>query len=175
MTPREMSKRIRDRVKAVRENLRAAVWDVAQHAKATAISYAPKSPTDEQMDAARRAARAARIAAGKRVVKKPRKHKLARRREPGGLERSIREEHSANGNDYSVRLFVPDSGAEASAYALRIHDERGKTWRNLGPGSIAKDAGRGIVREKFLSRVLTDYGTKYRKALESAVAKGLRK
>ena len=175
MTPQQMAKRIRERARAVRVNIQAAVFDVAQHAKATAISYAPKSPTDEQMDAARKAVRKARIAAGKRVVKKPRKHKLARRREPGGLERSIREEHSAKGNDYIMRVFVPESGAEASAYAKRIHDERGVTWRNLGPGSIAKDAGRGIVREKYLSRVLDDYGAKYKKALERAVKEGLKK
>ena len=32
------------------------------------------------------------------------------------------------------------ANAEAGKYAKRIHDEKGKTWRKRGPGTVAKGA-----------------------------------
>ena len=49
-----------------------------------------------------------------------------------------------------VDILVPSNSA-AGQYAAKIHDEQGKSWRNLGVGSLAK--GRG-VGGKFIERAI---------------------
>lgn len=54
---------------------------------------------------------------------------------PGQLTNSIQMDAQKD----RVSIFVP-SNSPGGAYAKKIHDERGKTWKNLGPASIAKGA-----------------------------------
>ena len=96
----------------------------------TAKLYAPRSPTKEEFS---------------RTLK--RKRQTDRRDfAPGGLEKSIEFSVAAD----SCTVFVRDN-SYAGKYAKRIHDERGVTWHNRGPGTIAKGQQ---AREKFIERAI---------------------
>lgn len=56
---------------------------------------------------------------------------------PGGLERSIQWRMAGRGFALDAEVYVA-ANAEAGKYAKRIHDEKGKTWRKRGPGTVAK-------------------------------------
>lgn len=43
------------------------------------------------------------------------------------------------------------ANAEAGKYAKRIHDEKGKTWRKRGPGTVAKGAR---ADDKYIQRAV---------------------
>jgi hypothetical protein len=92
---------------------------------------APRSPTMKQHSATLK-----------------RKKRTARRMLPGGLEKSIEYEATETG----CSVFVA-SNSQAGRYARRIHDEKGVTWRNRGPGTIAKGAR---ADEKFIERAIKD-------------------
>jgi hypothetical protein len=91
---------------------------IGQTVCARAKWYAPKSPTRAML---RKIYRFGSRGGGKN---RPR---------PGGLMRSI----DWVSNEHSVSVFVGQN-SEASKYAKRIHDEKGLTWWNRGPGTIAK-------------------------------------
>ena len=97
---------------------------------ATAVLYAPRSPTKDEFSA----------------TLKRKKRTDRRTFTPGGLEKSI--EWEVDGDRCLV--FVRDN-SYAGKYAKRIHDERGVTWRNRGPGTIAKGQQ---AREKFIERAV---------------------
>lgn len=63
---------------------------------------------------------------------------------PGGLMRSIMLE---TGDDYA-EVFVA-SNAEGAAYTVKIHDEKGVTWKHRGPGTQAKGPQ---ADDKFIER-----------------------
>jgi len=63
---------------------------------------------------------------------------------PGGLGRSIQLE---TGDDYA-EVFVPVN-SEAADYAVKMHDEKGVTWKNRGPGTQAKGPQ---ADDKFIER-----------------------
>ena len=92
---------------------------------------APRSPTMKQHSATLK-----------------RKKRTARRMLPGGLEKSIEYEATETG----CSVFVARN-SQAGKYAKRIHDEKGVTWRNRGPGTIAKGAR---ADEKFIERAIKD-------------------
>jgi len=90
---------------------------------------------------------------------------------PGGLEQSI---------EWAVRfgqcfIFVRDN-SPAGKYAAKIHDEKGKTWRNRGPGTIAKG---DRADEKFIERAIEDNADEidyiFQDELNKAVTEALRK
>lgn len=97
----------------------------------TAKQYAPVSPTQKQINASLK-----------------RKKRSKRRAMPGGLEKSIMFDYTT----LETWIYVP-STAPAAAYARKIHDQRGVSWRYLGVGSISKGAQ---AREKFIERALVD-------------------
>lgn len=100
---------------------------------ATAVLFAPRSPTKAEFS---------------RTLK--RKKETSRRSfHPGGLEKSI---ESAVEGDRCV-VFVR-ANSFAGKYAKRIHDERGETWHNRGPGTIAKGQQ---AREKFIERAVDEH------------------
>ena len=55
-------------------------------------------------------------------------------------------------------------------YAPKIHDERGKTWQNLGPGSIAKNSS-GKVGDKFIERAIADKADAFFRILQDEAKK----
>ena len=67
---------------------------------------------------------------------------------PGGLMRSI----MMRSTDTLVEVFVP-ANSPAGTYAFKIHEEKGKSWKELGPGSQAKGPQ---ADEKFITRAATD-------------------
>ena len=90
-----------------------------------------------------------------------RKRRTSSRRTPGSLKRSISYEVL----DRGCSVFVatnPDS--RVKKYARRIHDEKGKTWRNRGPGTVAKGPQ---ADEKFIERAIRDREPKTDKRLET--------
>lgn len=116
-----------------------------------AVRNAPVSPTNAQYS--------------KAVLK--RKKRTKRRMHPGGLSRSI--EWETRGMEGSV--FVA-SNSEAAAYARKIHDDKYKSWRNRGPGTIAKGTR---ADDKFIERALNDNADAIGALIEKAVASGIRK
>ncbi len=135
--------------KARTEALKAAALTV----HALARRYAPISPTQAQRNALRKTKR--------RIVRKATAHTRAK---PGGLTRSI--EFYA-GPEYAS-VFVA-ANAEAGKYAAKIHDEKFKTWRKRGIGTVAKGSQ---ADDKFIERALADskekidgiFEAKFRKA-----------
>ena len=120
-------------------------------AKRDAVRNAPRSPTKSQYSATLK-----------------RKKRTARRRFfPGGLEKSIETETK----DAVCTVFVARN-SYAGKYAKRIHDEKGKTWRNRGPGTIAKGAR---ADEKFIERAIKDNEGNFRKILEDELTKAMGK
>lgn len=130
---------------------REALFVCAQHCKAVAVSYAPRSPT---------------IANYSATLK--RKRRSTSRRFPGGLEKSI----ECEANDKSAAVFIRQNAYCVSPkgynYAKRIHDERGISWHNLGAGSIAKG---GKVGEKFILRAIQDSAQWCLRAIQGRLSK----
>lgn len=129
---------------------RAALRDTGQMLVHEAFLNAPKSPTMKQHSATFK-----------------RKKRTARRMLPGGLERSIQYES----DDARCSVFVA-SNSEAGKYAKRIHDEKGVTWRNRGPGTINKGAR---ADEKFIERAVRDNLPKIQAAFDDELRKALPK
>lgn len=92
-----------------------------------------------------------------------RKKRTARKLFPGGLEKSIEYEVTKEG----CSVFVA-SNSPAGKYAKRIHDEKGKTWRKRGPGTIAKGAR---ADEKFIERALKDNQGNFLKIIQDEMKK----
>lgn len=117
----------------------------------TAVEYSPRSPTKAEFE---------------RTLKR----KTSTLRQdffPGGLEKSIEFEA---GPDKCV-VFVREN-APAGKYARRIHDERGVTWRNRGPGTVAKGEH---AREKFIERAVQDCEESIGRILLDEFDKAMRK
>ena len=68
---------------------------------------------------------------------------------PGGLEHSIMMEY---GDDH-VDVFIA-SNAEAAGYAEKMHDEKGSTWKERGPGTQAKGPQ---ADDKFIKRAFDNW------------------
>jgi len=107
-----------------------------ERCKAQASLYAPRSPTMANHSATLK-----------------RKKQTVSRKFPGNLEKSIEAEY----DDKHASVFVAMNALCVSKggfnYAKKIHDERGKTWKKLGAGSIAKG---GKVGDKFIERSIKD-------------------
>lgn len=121
---------------------------IGQRVRDEAKRNAPRSPTMAQLSATLK-----------------RKKRTARRTTPGGLEKSI--EYEVKGNTCSV--FVA-SNSFAGKYAKRIHDKKGKSWRNRGPGTIAKGSR---ADEKFIERAIRDNQDKFLAVFKSELRKAL--
>ena len=141
---------IRNLSKVAPQAARAALRDTGQMLVHEAFLNAPKSPTMKKHSATLK-----------------RKKRTARRMLPGGLERSIQFES----DDAKCSVFVA-SNSEAGRYARRIHDEKGVTWRNRGPGTIAKGAR---ADEKFIERAVRDNLPKIQAVFDDELRKALPK
>ena len=114
---------------AARRAIRHALVRCGMVAKRDSVQNAPRSPTMKQLSATLK-----------------RKRHTARRTTPGGLEKSIELQTT----DTEARVFV-SSNSFAGKYARRIHDEKGITWRNRGPGTVVKGPQ---ADEKFIERAV---------------------
>jgi len=107
-----------------------------------AVRNAPRSPLQRQKNSQRKT---------KGDTSGRKKPTATTRAKPQGLERSISFAVDASKLEGSV--FV-SANSEAGKYAKRIHDERYKTWQNLGIGSRGKPATGQGVGEKFIERAV---------------------
>ena len=123
---------------------------IGQRVRDEAKRNAPRSPTMAQLSATLK-----------------RKKRTARRTTTGGLEKSI--EYEVKGGTCSV--FVA-SNSYAGKYAKRIHDEKGKSWRKRGPGTIAKGSR---ADDKFIERAIRDNQGKFLDVFKSELRKALPK
>lgn len=139
---------IRDLAKVAPTAARRAMARCGLIAVREAKANAPRSPTMKQQSATLK-----------------RKKRTARRLLPGGLEKSI--EYAASETGCSV--FVA-ANSQAGMYARRIHDEKGVTWRNRGPGTIAKGVR---ADEKFIERAIRDNVQNFARIVEDETKKAL--
>lgn len=130
-------------------NVRRAMARCGLIAVREAKANAPRSPTMKQLSATLK-----------------RKKRTSRRTYPSGLEKSIEYEVTEQG----CSVFVA-SNSPAGKYAKRIHDEKGKTWRNRGAGTIAKGAR---ADEKFIERALKDNEGKFTAIINDEIGKALK-
>lgn len=143
---------------AVQKAVERAMQDATRQAHKDSVRNAPRSPTAAQARAQRKSNWVAKHGDGKasiRAFNKAQRQGKARRKAnshsrhaPGGLERSIQWEVRGKGLAMEGEVYVA-ANAEAGKYAKRIHDEKGKTWRRRGPGTVAKGAR---ADDKFVSR-----------------------
>ena len=144
----EVNAELRRLSKAAPQAARAALTRCGAIAVREAKANAPRSPTN---------------ALHSSTLK--RKKRTARKMLPGGLEKSIAFEADENG----CSVFVA-SNSFAGKYAKRIHDEKGISWKNRGPGTIAKGAR---ADDKFIERAIKDNTRAFTQIIEDELKKAL--
>ena len=144
---------------------------IAAYLRDEAIANAPRSPTAAERKSAQDANWAAK---GKKPTKKQKAAWKAKRKpdahtrpSPGGLERSIESEVYAEGHVMGVRMFVA-ANADAGDYARKMHDEKGKSWKKRGIGTVNKGAR---ADEKFVKRAVDENAEKIKKQFQTALEK----
>ena len=85
---------------------------------------------------------------------------------PGGLMRSITFASDAE----KAEVFVA-SNSEAGKYAKKMHDDKGLSWWNRGPGTEAKGPQ---ADHKFILRAIQDEGENMAKIIDSEMEKATR-
>ena len=139
-----------------KDSIRSGLDRCARLAQREAIANAPRSPTQAQKNALRKTKR--------KVTRKATAHS---RTMPGGLEKSIGiKVHLDNAS-----VFVA-SNSQAGRYGARIHDGKGKSWRNRGAGTIAKGAR---ADDKFIERAIKDNQKQFETIFKDEAEKALRK
>ena len=147
----------------MRDNVRKAMDFIIPKLVAVAKSYAPVSPTQQELD--------------EEYIRRRGKDKLERRRKsvrfrqrknrpvPGGLERSIMGAATEDGG----YLYVA-SNAPAAKYAHYIHDMKGVLWHKRGLGTRKKGEN---ADDQFITRAIYDNSGKItalmRRAMEDAL------
>ena len=108
-------------------------------AQREAVANAPRSPTKEEFS---------------RTLKRKRQ---TDRTDffPGGLEKSIEMDYDKA--QMAVVICVREN-SYAAKYARKIHDGKGQSWRNRGPGTIAKG---DRADDKFIERAIRDNETRF--------------
>ena len=144
--------------------------------KRESVANAPRSPKASEIRAVRKAkwdAKGKKPSKAQKAAWKARRNPRAHSRPaPGGLERSIQLEARLKSPDWDgseVEVYV-DSGSEAAKYAKKIHDEKGKSWRNRGPGTVAKGAR---ADEKFIERALADNAQRFEEIVTTALGRAV--
>jgi len=127
--------------------MKTALQRIGLRVKGTAQAYCPESPTKGQ------------------YVRTLKTRKTKRNDfNPGALRNSI----TSKLEDESVLIYVP-SNSPGGKYAEKIHDERGKTWKHLGPGSIAKNVS-GNVGDKFIENAGRDEQRNFEREINGVIA-----
>lgn len=167
----------------MRAGLERALYEVGDAWKNDSIANAPKSPSVtilkrlskkesfKTKETKRRKSVTVSITdsyarSAKSLSRKDGSGARAYKANPGGLERSIQMEY----DDEHCEVFVT-SNAEAGSYAERIHDEKGVSWSERGPGTQAKGAQ---ADDKFIERAINGKLEVLAGKLEKVVAKVFR-
>jgi hypothetical protein len=96
---------------------------------------------------------------GKRLPKKTKRRVFSR----GSLKESIQMEF----NSEQASIYVP-SNSKAGKYAEKMHDEKGKTWRNLSIGKQPQST------DKYIEKAAKDSEKEYMKAVDKYVTELIR-
>lgn len=161
-----------DRVdNGIRAGMRRALFRIGALVKRTAVDYAPISPTTSMLKAFSKQLKGGGEFAGTLYVAGRRgqsgravkltafyMHRLpmllsrdpnaTTRPTPGGLMKSI----AFTSTDSRAEIFVP-ANSPAGTYAKKIHDEKGSSWKDRGPGTQAKGPK---ADDKFIERAAKD-------------------
>ena len=86
---------------------------------------------------------------------------------PGGLMRSI----SMRSTAALVEVFVP-ANSPAGSYAFKIHEEKGRTWKERGPGTQARGPQ---ADDKFITRAADDNREKFRQIVDAEISAAIQK
>ena len=140
----------------------AGRWIAGDWMAQAAHTYAPVSPTQDEIDRERARRKGVRVSKAKktRMRRKTRNKPI-----PGGLERSIHAEVDGTGEDMKVACFVR-TPSEAQAYADVIHNKKGERWFNRGIGTREKGEK---ADEKFIERARDDNLRRYFAALDKSI------
>lgn len=162
---------------AVQKAVERAMQDAGKQAWKDAVANAPKSPTDAQAKAHRKRDWVAKHGSGRASIRafnryqdlgkarrNPNSHS---RRAPGGLMKSIQWRLRGKGYNIDAEVYVA-ANAEAGKYAKRIHDEKGKTWRKRGPGTVAKGAR---ADDKYIQRAVQQAAKDFPSRLQKRLAR----
>ena len=131
-----------------------AMQRCGQIARREAIRNAPRSATQSMINNLRKTKR--RRKANPRSTSRPK---------PGGLERSI--EMRATGTNAEVFIAT---NSEAGKYAFRIHEEKGISWHDRGPGTMTKGAR---ADDKFIERAVFENKAEFGKIIRIEVGKAM--
>lgn len=158
--------RLRDLTKRGAANAMRRIGGIVQ---SLAIEYAPKGPTQQELERLRKAEWKLRgkkpSGAQKAAWKASRKANSHSRPAPGSLMQSI----SMTSDATNATIFVASNSA-AGKYAFRIHEQKGTAWKNRGPGTIAKGSK---ADEKFITRAIVDTRPQQIAILRSEIDKAL--
>jgi hypothetical protein len=152
--------------------LERTTYRIGALVKDAAKQYAPISPNQSMLNQMRqiRLVNAGysnkKIRRFKKFGKARRKQSASSRPMPGALQNSIT---MRNTPDYA-EVFVPEN-SPAGKYAVKIHDEKGQTWRNRGPGTVAKGAQ---ADDKFIERAINDNMPEMDRIIEDQIDKVLK-
>lgn len=127
-----------NRMERALKNPRRSLVQIGADVQEKAQKYAPISPNQKQKNALKKTKR-----------KGNRKKSATTRAKPGSLQHSIRFDVISND---SVKIHVP-SNSPAGKYGYKIHEEKGRTWRNRGIGTQIKGAQ---ADDKFIERAARD-------------------
>ena len=137
-----------------------AITKIVILAQGEARRFAPRSPSAKIIKSLRKTKR--------RVTRKAR---ATSRPSPGGLERSIEQVVLYDVANVNGIVYV-SANSEAGRYAARIHDERFVSWKDLGPGTIAKKCT--AAGEKFIERAVLTNEDAFLAIIRSEMEKAIR-
>lgn len=84
------------------------------------------------------------------------------------FSRALRDSITLESYSDHVEIGVPIN-SEAGSYAEKIHDERGKTWHNLGERSVQKGA-----TDKFIFRAYDDIKRREKEMVDKIIEKTIK-
>lgn len=154
ITPAEVKRLIRKGLKDASEFVRG-------HWMAQAKHYAPRSPTQSEIDQER-----AMKTGSKRKGTYTRRRRRKNRPEPGGLEKSISAAVDETDNTVNVACFA-SKPSPAEKYADVIHNQKGTRWQRRGIGTRNKGSQ---ADEKFIERAGHDNEERYFNAFKKGIA-----
>jgi len=162
----------------IRASMRRALHRIGGLWKRTAVDYAPISPSTSMLKKLKKGGGSTVVkgrhgrAGGQvyltqfysdRLEMLLGQAKSKTRPMPGGLRRSIK----VQSDDRHVEVFVP-SNSPGGSYAVKMHDEKGRTWKQRGPGTQAAGAQ---ADDKFITRAANDKKSDFLAIMESEINK----
>lgn len=140
----------------------AGAWIAGDWMAQAAHTYAPVSPTQDEIDRERARRKGVRTS---RVKKSRLRRKVKNKPVPGGLERSISATNETVGDAIRVSCYVR-TPSEAQDYANVIHNAKGTRWFKRGIGTVAKGEK---ADEKFIERARDENLKRYFAAIDKAI------